>query len=108
MEKQFSLKDDVYREARGGYARFLNLYCGSCGSHVALYQKDGPGMLKRLYLDRIFAPKTPKNEKELVCKSCGKTLGTAYLYEKEKRPAVRLYQGSIVKKVGRGVYPPQA
>jgi len=27
------------------------------------------------------------------------------MYEKEKRRAIRLYQGSIIKKIGAGVYP---
>jgi ribosomal protein S27E len=103
----FTFKKDQYRNARGGYSRFLNLFCESCGSHVALYQKDGPGELRRMYVDRIFVPEVSKNERALICKSCGKILGTFYTYEKEKRPAIRLYQGSIIKKVGRGVYPPQ-
>lgn len=49
----FTFKNDQYRNARGGYSRFLNLSCESCGSHVALYQKDGPGELRRMYVDRI-------------------------------------------------------
>lgn len=104
-KSQFTFKKDKYRDTRGGYSRFLNLFCESCGSHVALYQKDGPGELKRMYVDRILAPEVPRNKKELACESCGKILGTFYTFEKEKRPAIRLYQGSIIKKVSRGVYP---
>lgn len=104
IKNQFSLKNDKYRKIRGGYARFLNLYCASCKHYLALYQKDGPGPLKRLYLDRILAPEIFKNKKELICKSCKKIIGTRYIYQKEKRLAIRLYQDAIVKKVGKGVY----
>ncbi len=101
--KRFILKKDTYRENRGGYARFLNISCDSCAAHLLLYQKDGPGELKRMYLDRIFAPKIlPSKSGEFVCPSCKKIIGTFYIYEKEKRRAIRLYQGSILKKVGTG------
>lgn len=104
--KSFLLKNDRYRKIRGGYARFLNLYCDSCKHHLALYQKDGPGPLKRLYIDRILAPEFFKNKKELICKSCKKIIGTRYIYQKENRPAIRLYQNAITKKVGKGIYLP--
>jgi hypothetical protein len=104
VKKIFILKSDKYRKARGGYSRFLNLYCASCKYHLVLYQKDGPGQLKRLYIDRILAPDVPRNKKEFTCKSCKKIIGTRYIYQKENRPAIRLYQGAIVKKVGQGIY----
>ena len=106
MQTQFTLKKDTYRKNRGGYSRFLNIFCHSCKTHLLLYQKDGPGELKRMYLDRIIAPKiSPSKNNEFVCPSCKKIIGTFYTYEKEKRRAVRLYQGSIFKKIGTGVYP---
>jgi len=101
----FTLKKDQYRKNRGGHANFLNVFCDSCGVHLALYQKDGPGELKRMYMDRIIAPKITSKKRDFNCHSCGKILGTFYTYEKEKRPAIRLYQGSVIKKVGKGVYP---
>jgi len=104
VKKIFILKNDNYRKARGGYARFLNLYCASCKYHLALYQKDGPGQLKRLYIDRILAPEVPKNKKELICKSCKKIIGTRYIYQKENRLAIRLYQDAVTKKVSKGIY----
>ncbi|MDO8499780.1 MAG: hypothetical protein Q7S66_03920 [bacterium] len=106
MPKQyFKLKSDQYRKNRDGYSRFLNIFCDSCKNHLLLYQKDGPGELKRMYLDRIFAPKIffPKTS-EFICPSCKKIIGTLYTYKKEKRPAIRLYQGAVAKKVGTGVY----
>ncbi len=106
METKFKLKKDVYRESRGGYSRFLNIFCNSCMTHLLLYQKDGPGEVKRLYEDRILAPKIlPSENSELICPSCKKILGTFIMYEKEKRHTIRLYQGSIIKKIGTGIYP---
>ncbi len=106
MKTQFKLKKDEYRKNRGGYSRFLNIFCNSCKTHLLLYQKDGPGELKRLYVDRILAPKISASKNgELTCHSCKKILGTFIMYEKEKRRAIRLYQGSIIKKIGAGVYP---
>lgn len=106
MQTQFTLKKDAYRENRGGHSRFFNIFCDSCLAHLLLYQKDGPGELKRMYLDRILAPKaSPSGSGEFVCPSCKKIIGTFYTYEKEKRRAIRLYQGSVFKKLGTGVYP---
>lgn len=106
MEKiLFKLKKDKYRDARGGYSRFLNLYCASCESYLLLYQKDGPGNLKRLYVDRIFDKDISKKGKELICRSCKKIIGTFFIYKKENRPAIRLYQDSIFKKVTKGLLP---
>lgn len=105
MQKRFILKNDKFRRARGGYSRFLNIFCDSCGNHLCLYQKDGPGELKRMYTGRIFAPKTqPSIQQEFTCPSCKKIIGTFYNYKKERRPAIRLYQGSITKKIGIDVY----
>lgn len=104
----FKLKNDQYRKNRGGYSRFLNIFCDSCQSHLALYQKDGSGELKRIYLDRILAPiiKHTKSD-DFTCSKCKKIIGTFYNYKKETRPAIRLYQGSVYKKVGTGKYPPK-
>ena len=99
----FKLLNDKYRIARGGYSRFLNIYCTSCKAHLCLYQKDGPGVLKRMYLDRILAPKVKNTKNKLICPNCKKIIGTFFIYKKENRPAVRLYQDSVVKKVGRGI-----
>ncbi len=57
------LKSDKYRKARGGYSRFLNVFCHHCGHKVLMYQKDGPCELKRLYMDRIFFQKNLLNYK---------------------------------------------
>lgn len=102
-----AFKRDKYKSARGGYSRFLEIICRKCEASILLYQKDGPGNLRRLYLDRIFAPDTlinlqhkeTKDIPALKCQKCGETLGTPYIYAKEKRKAFRLYQDSVIKKI---------
>lgn len=102
-----TFKRDKYKSARGGYSRLLDVLCRQCGHVVMVYQKDGPGNLRRLYLDRIFAPddltnlqtKSIRDIPALRCPECGEVLGTAYIYAREKRPAFRLYQDAVIKKI---------
>ncbi len=91
------MKNDMYRQARGGWSRIFEISCEDCDTHVCFYQKDGPGPLKRMYLDR-FIDKAPK-EKVLICNKCGQELGLMYIYEKESRPAYRLFQDAVTKKI---------
>lgn len=100
-------KSDQYRKARGGYSRFVDIFCEYCNTKVLLYQKDGTGELKRIYMDRIIAPKdltNLQNKKldnisELRCHKCKRVLGIPYIYEKENRKAFRLFVGTVVKKL---------
>lgn len=96
--KKMQFKNDKYRKARGGHSRLLNISCESCGTFLLLYQKDGPGHLKRIYVDRIIKLEGMGKTKQLTCKSCKKVIGTLYIYEKEKRPAYRIYQDAIINK----------
>lgn len=91
------MKNDKYKSARGGWSRLLDITCDNCNSHVCFYQKDGPGPLKRMYKDRMLDLST--SEVDLVCQNCKQTLGTYIIYEKEKRPAFRLYVSSVNIKV---------
>jgi len=101
------LKNDKYKRNREGYSRLLEISCEGCGTFLSFYQKDGPGILKRMYLDRIYkstnysdlADKPYKLLPQLTCKKCGRLLGVPMIYEKERRPAFRLVQGSVVKKI---------
>lgn len=93
-----SLKNDRFRKNRGGHSRWLLLHCELCKQTIATYQKDGPGILKRLYLDR-FAPGVDTHNKHLVCAGCKTVLGVKTVYEKEQRPAYRLFAGAIGKKI---------
>jgi len=96
MDKS-QLKNDKYRKSRGGYSRLLSLNCTKCDTYLFNYQKDGPGILKRLYLDRISDLRYVN--KELVCPKCKEVLGVKGVYKKESRPAIRLFAGSISKKI---------
>jgi len=102
-----SFKKDKYKSARGGHSRLLNVLCRKCEHIVLVYQKDGPGNLRRLYLDRIFEPVDLvglqaliiKDVPVLKCSKCGEVLGTPNIYPKEKRKAFRLYQDAVIKRI---------
>jgi hypothetical protein len=100
-------KKDKYKSARGSYSRLMNLHCRVCDNFLAMYQKDGPGNLRRLYFDRIVLPKKLVGlEKKAIskvsilrCSKCKEDIGTPYVYKKENRKAFKVYQDAIVKKV---------
>jgi len=100
-------KKDKYKSARGSYSRILSLSCRKCGEKILIYQKDGPGNLRRVYFDRIFSPEKLTNLQSkplkeipiLRCPKCKEHLGTSYIYEKETRKAFRVYQDSFTKKI---------
>ena len=98
MNAELSFKSDRFKKNRGNYSRWLQLNCERCKSPVAIYQKDGPGILKRLYVDRIFETKNI-SDKNLICKKCKTVLGIRTIYKKENRPAYRLFVGAIKKKI---------
>jgi len=82
----------------GGYSRLLEIRCEKCDSLVCHYQKDGPGNLRRMYLDRILDKKVPLSRKRLSC-SKGHILGIKIIYQEENRPAFRLFVDAIKKKI---------
>src|SRR5215510_8933519 len=100
-------KNDAYKQARGGYARLLAVSCASCGTHLFYYQKDGPGIVKRLYLDRIYQSKVYEGLQHralqhippLLCPQCGEHLGIPIVYQKEQRLAFRLFAGAVTTKI---------
>ena len=91
------LKQDRYKKRRGGNSRLLELKCAQCSHHLFYYQKDGPGIIKRLYLDRIYP--SASRVKNLVCPKCGEVLGTQMIYKKEGRLAYRIFSGALSKKI---------
>lgn len=93
----YKVKKDAYQRARGGNSRILDVTCEGCLAHIAYYQKDGPGILKRMYSDR-FIDIGPTGE-TLVCKNCKRILGIKINYVKESRPAYRLFVGAVNKKI---------
>ncbi|MEI7818904.1 MAG: hypothetical protein WCI47_02180 [bacterium] len=92
------MKNDRYKKARGGWSRMLDIRCAKCDGHICYYQKDGPGHLKRMYIDRMIEPPTPEGE-SFNCQHCQETLGVKITYKKENRPAYRLFVGSVTKKI---------
>src|ERR1017187_272071 len=91
------MKIDKYSQTRGGWSRIFDISCEHCNAHVCFYQKDGPGPLMRMYFDRMigFTP----TYKKLVCNKCNRELGLKIIFTKEKRPAYRLFQSSVNKKL---------
>jgi hypothetical protein len=74
----------------------LEISCEHCGTRICKYQKDGPGPLKRMYIDRMSEEYT---KPLLTCAQCYQILGTKIIYEKELRPAYRLFVGAVTKKI---------
>jgi DNA-directed RNA polymerase subunit RPC12/RpoP len=103
------LKSDKYRKARDGCSRLLDVHCEHCGAKILAYQKDGPGSLKRLYLDRIFTPENLASLQKLAidqvpnlsCPECKTVLALPYIYKKEQRKAFRLLAGLVTKKIAK-------
>lgn len=86
-------KSDKFRKSRGGHSRWLVLSCAKCQATLFLYQKDGPGMLKRLYLDRIVG------QAKTSCGKCKTVIGIRTVYKKENRSVIRLFAGAIEKRI---------
>ena len=61
------IKRDKYFRKRGSYARIIKVKCAKCGKILFSYQKDGPGWLKRCYLNRIISEKKFEPSKMLKC-----------------------------------------
>ncbi len=99
MPKITTFKNDSFKKSRGGYSRWLSLRCEKCQTPLLTYQKDGPGILKRLYVDRIVFPTDFDPKKNLVCAGCDVLIGILIVYEKENRPAYRLFAEAIEKKI---------
>ena len=106
MKNNFHFQKDHYKTSRGGRSHLLEIFCAKCENKLFYYQKDGPGPLKRMYLDRIINSGSLKNQKfsikkvsDLMCPACHDLLGMAIVYKKESRPAYRLFVEAINKKV---------
>jgi hypothetical protein len=101
------IKRDKYKSARGGDSKILNLHCRKCDIIFAVYQKDGPGNLRRMYMDRIMEPQSLvglrsediKDIKPIKCGECGAILAMPYIYKKESRNAFRVIQAAVIKRI---------
>lgn len=108
------LKNDKYRASRGGTAKLVDVICANCNYKVLLYQKDGPGWLKRCYLNRIFEPseysKLQKDKSinsqekmpKLICLNCKKLIGLP-MKHKDGRLAFTLIRGSFKRRTNRTI-----
>ena len=116
--KKYTAVHDIYTENRGGYSQFLTIFCKKCCQPVLLYQKDGPGPLLRMYLDRIRAPEELANNVktysdkvqagDLTCPHCNHIMATAIDYKKENRLAYRIFVGAIeICENKKGLFPPR-
>jgi hypothetical protein len=92
------LISDKYRKARGGHSRLLEISCEKCGCLVSKYQKDGPGNLRRMYIDRMLDAQLNTSKKELLCLR-GHVLGIRIIYKKENRLAYRIFVDAVKKKI---------
>lgn len=96
----YEIRQDEFQVARGGSSRILDITCEHCSSHVCFYQKDGPGSLRRMYVDRMI-DLSPDRE-VLVYENCHRELGLKIMWHKENRPAYRLFVESVnVARVSR-------
>lgn len=102
MNKSFEFKNDRFRKNRGGYSRWVLLSCEKCKNNLLIYQKDGPGIIKRLYCDRIKYLAGVTQEKSLQCNKCQSILGIKTVFQKESRPAYRLFVGAVNKRIIKG------
>lgn len=91
-------KTDHFRRSRGGYSRLIRIRCEKCQKTICDYQKDGPGNLRRMYVDRISEAKVSMVSKQLTCPS-GHVLGIRIIYEKERRAAFRLFVDAVTKRI---------
>ena len=114
-QKQYKPRKDKFTKARGGSSKLLSIFCAQCNTEILLYQKDGPGDLLRMYLDKILAPDdlvvkvsgyTNKSEMEsLACRKCYTLMAVPMVYDKEDRLAYRIVNGEIKKEPSTGKFP---
>lgn len=97
-------RDRFFRDRENTYI-ILSVGCSKCGKEILLYQKDGRGGLKRLYLNRILSPEplaclqdiiTGVKQMEALKCVCGQLIGLPMLH-REGRLAFRLVQGNFSK-----------
>lgn len=104
---EWKLIRDTYQRSRGGNSVMLAIGCAKCDKGIMIYQKDGPGPLKRCYLDRIAwkAGGGVEESRELwknnplQCPHCLVKIGSPMVYKKERRSAISLDPQAFRKKV---------
>lgn len=114
-QKQYKPRKDKFTKARGGSSKLLSIFCAQCKTEVLLYQKDGPGDLLRMYLDKIIAPEDlvekvsgyvqKSDMASLSCPNCKALMAVPMVYDKESRLAYRIVDGGIRKETNKGKFP---
>ena len=90
---------DKYTKGRGKYVKQIEVHCANCSEYIFSYQKEGNGVLEKLFFDLILDRLSVKNNIKLVCPKCDKLLGTRFIFGKEKRDAFKLYPGAVYWKI---------
>ncbi len=106
-EQIYKIKTDNFQKTRGT-SKILKIYCSKCSNLLFIYQKDGPGQLKRSYLDRIAWPekypslcKMKQNYTDLdpiICEKCNQLIAVPMNYAKENRTAYKIMRTTTKKK----------
>ena len=114
--RKYELKKDRFTRARGGSSELLLICCAKCRHPILLYQKDGSGRLRRIYLDKIRAPEDFADLKHTVasksdleglrCPNDQELLAVPMVYKPEGRLALRIIRGSIRMEGSEGWFPP--
>ncbi len=98
---KFKFKKDIFQKRRGK-SKLLLLICKNCKEKLALYQKDGPGWLKRCYFDRLFFLPELKNPDEnyekFICFKCDSILGKKIIFLKENRLAFKIDRKKLIRR----------
>lgn len=90
---------DKYTKGRGKFKKRIEIRCANCSDYLFSYQKEGSGVLEKIFFDLILDNQSVKNNKKLVCTKCDKVLGIRFIFGKEKRDAFKLYPGAVYWKI---------
>lgn len=97
VTQKIKIKRDKYFKKRGSYSRIIKVKCAKCNKTLFEYQKDGPGWLKRCYLNRIISKTKFNPSKKLKC--CGVIIGLP-IKHKDGRDAFKLVRGKFKRSYG--------
>lgn len=103
IQKRGPLIYDNYTAHRGS-PQMYNIFCSSCNHFLIQYQKDGPGILKRCYVDRIHRPSSIRKKMPVLifCSSCKAVIASHIIYNPshnpENRPAYKMTENSFKMK----------
>lgn len=109
MSKKPVFKKDKFTHARDGGSKILDLHCRNCDTVFAVYQKDGSGYLRRMYMDRIVSPDSLVGLQNtniddidpIRCSGCNTIVAMPYIYKKENRNAYRVFRDSVIKRIAK-------